>query len=48
MGDCESVAKRINSRLIDSALKKMKPGKRDNLFDSTSDCYLNGSNNLKG
>ena len=45
--DCQSLVSKIDSRLIDTALKKMKSGKRDAIFDSTSDCYLNGPENLK-
>ena len=44
--DHESVLAKINNNLISTALKKMKPGKRDSIFDSTSDCYLNGPENL--
>ena len=33
---------RIDERLIRSALKKMKSSKRDAIFDTVSDCYING------
>ena len=37
-----TVIDNINLHLISSALRKMKPGKKDALFDSTSDYYVNG------
>ena len=45
--DCQSLVSKIDSKLIDTALKKMKSGKRDAIFDVTSDCYLNGPVSLK-
>ena len=44
--NCESILARVNDRLIDQAIKKLKPRKRDALFDTISDCYLNGPMNL--
>ena len=34
--------RRIDENLIRSALKKMKSNKRDAIFDTVSDCYING------
>ena len=42
----EGVLARVNDRLINQALKKLKPRKRDAIFDTISDCYLNGPMNL--
>ena len=33
---------RIDEELIKKALKKMKSNKRDAVFDTVSDCYING------
>jgi hypothetical protein len=33
---------RVDENLIKSALKKMKSNKRDAVFDTVSDCYING------
>ena len=39
-------SQRVDERLINQALKRLKPRKRDALFDTISDCYLNGPINL--
>ena len=42
MGDVD----RINDNLVREALKKMKAGKSDSLFDFGSDCIVNGTDSL--
>ena len=36
---------RINEELIKEALKMMKPNKKDAIFDTMSDFYINGPQN---
>ena len=38
---------RINEKLICDALKKLKPNKKDSLYNTVSDCYINGPDSLK-
>ena len=33
---------RVDDNLIKTALKRMKSNKRDAIFDTVSDCYING------
>ena len=40
------VLKRIDNKLIVRALSKMKSNKRDAIFDTVSDCYVNGPSEL--
>ena len=37
---------RINEKLIKTALKKLKANKKDEVFDTVSDCYINGPTQL--
>ena len=37
----------MNENLISQAIKKLQANKRDALFDTISDCYINGPSNLK-
>ena len=39
---CINQLDKVNEALIESALKKMKSCKRDSVFDTVSDCYING------
>ena len=39
---CDVLLSRVNSSLVDQALKKLKPKKRDAVYDTVSDCYING------
>ena len=45
-GDYEALYSKIDERLISRALKKLKPKKKDSVFDCVSDCYLNAPDNL--
>ena len=43
----ECILGKVNENLISQAIKKLKANKRDALFDTISDCYINGPSNLK-
>ena len=43
----EAIIAKVNAGLIDQAIKKLKPNKRDALFDTVSDCYVKGPTNLR-
>ena len=42
----QTLLSRINKKLVDQALKKLKLNKKDSVFDSVSDCYVFGPSNL--
>ena len=46
LGNYDGLLAKVNDDLINRALKKLKPKKRDALFDITSDCFMNGPVNL--
>ena len=43
----ECILGKVNENLISQAIKKLQANKRDALFDTISDCYINGPSNLK-
>ena len=45
--DSLGILAKINENLVNQAIKKLKPNKRDALYDTSSDCYINGPNNLR-
>ena len=45
-GECLIQLEKVNETLVKRALKTMKSCKRDSIFDSVSDCFINGPDKL--
>ena len=45
-GECLIQLEKVNETLVKRALKSMKSCKRDSIFDTVSDCFINGPDKL--